>query len=269
VLAPKALGAWNLHLVTADLPLESFVLFSAGAALLGSPGQANYAAANAFLDGLAELRRAVGLPAQSIAWGAWAEVGMAARAGLDWSSRGMDTIDLEGGAAALNRLRREADVSAAVLPMDWRRLFGSLPEGLVPGLLQDLHAEVMGEPGQGAGLSESDGVCLKPGELALLTPDERVARLGEYIRATLGRVLGIRPEQLGMETEIGYLGFDSLMATEVRNRIEADLNVLIPTRHLLDSPSASRLALEISTRMDAGVSGNGSGTPVAWTEGEI
>jgi NADPH:quinone reductase-like Zn-dependent oxidoreductase len=269
VLAPKALGAWNLHLVTADLPLESFVLFSAGAALLGSPGQANYAAANAFLDGLAELRRAIGLPAQSIAWGAWAEVGMAARAGLDWSSRGMDTIDLEGGAAALNRLRREADVSAAVLPMDWRRLFGSLPEGLVPGLLQDLHAEVMGEPGQGAGLSESDDVCLKPGELALLTPDERVARLGEYIRATLGRVLGIRPEQLGMETEIGYLGFDSLMATEVRNRIEADLNVLIPTRHLLDSPSASRLALEISTRMDAGVSGNGSGTPVAWTEGEI
>src|SRR5690606_30530681 len=79
VMAPKVVGSWHLHQLTRHLPLDFFVLFSSGAAVLGSPGQSNHAAANAFMDALAHCRRAQGLPAVSINWGPWAEVGAAAR----------------------------------------------------------------------------------------------------------------------------------------------------------------------------------------------
>src|SRR6185295_10806230 len=107
VLAPKAAGAWNLHgLTRADL-IERFILFSSASGLLGAPGQANYAAANAYLDALAHHRHAQGLPALSINWGPWAEVGLAAaqaNRGQRLATRGVQSMTPAQGLASLEML---------------------------------------------------------------------------------------------------------------------------------------------------------------------
>ncbi len=142
VMAAKVLGAWNLHELTADLALDQFVLFSSAASLLGSPGQGNYAAANAFLDALAHHRRAEHRPALSVNWGSWAEVGMAARLqdsqGSRWSEAGIGWIDLDRGLHTLEELLLEDAVQVGVLPVKWGKFFERIPAGSEPAWLSDL-----------------------------------------------------------------------------------------------------------------------------------
>src|SRR5438067_11260843 len=138
VLAPKVTGAWNLHRQTRRMPLDCFVLFSSLSSIIGSPGQANYAAANAFLDALAHHRRAQGLPALSINWGPWSEVGLAVRTGtLDRArAQGVGAIDPASGLRALEHLLQTGPVQAAVLPADWPTLTASFPAGQLPPLVR-------------------------------------------------------------------------------------------------------------------------------------
>ena len=133
VLAPKIEGAWNLHIETLTDPLEFFVLFSSIAPLIGSPGQGAYAAANAWLDGLASYRRSAGLCGQSLAWGPWSQVGMAA--GVDrntarrWEESGIGTISPERGALVFDSLLGEGPPYVAVAPADWSRVASALATG--------------------------------------------------------------------------------------------------------------------------------------------
>jgi len=151
VMAPKVAGAWNLHELTRSRPLDLFVMYSSAASLVGSPGQGNYAAANAFLDALAHHRRALGLPGLSINWGGWAEVGMAAeldrRHGGARDAAGVGRIDPVHGLMTLERLLGQGLPQAGVLPIDWSTFFEPFPAGLEPAWL----AEMAGQRGPGAG----------------------------------------------------------------------------------------------------------------------
>ena len=124
VMNPKVFGAWHLHTLTQKMPLDFFVLFSSAASILGVAGQANYVTANAFLDGLAHYRREQGLPAMSIDWGAWAEVGMAAdidHQGTQPHVSMTDSIKPADGMKVLEGLLVQAPVQMTVLSINWNR----------------------------------------------------------------------------------------------------------------------------------------------------
>jgi len=152
VLRPKVMGAWNLHRATLGSAPDLFVVFSSVAGLLGSPGQANYAAANAFLDQLARHRRALGLAGQAIQWGAWSDVGVAAdrreRLADRLAAAGVEWITPDQGLRALGRLVRDDVVSAAVTAVDWGT-FGASVESC-PRLFSELVEDVRRGPEQAA-----------------------------------------------------------------------------------------------------------------------
>ena len=142
VMGSKMHGAWYLHELTRDDPLDHFVLFSSAASLVGSPGQGNYAAANAFLDALAHQRRWEKRPALSVNWGAWAEVGMAARLseaeGRRLAAAGLGAIEPTKGLRTLEQLITDGSTQAGVMPIDWPKFFERIPAGSEPAWLADM-----------------------------------------------------------------------------------------------------------------------------------
>ena len=142
VLSPKVLGAWNLHEATRIRKLDFFVLFSSVAALLGTPGQGSYAAANAFLDTLAHQRRRLGLPAQTVNWGPWDEIGMAANLGereqRRLAARGLNRLAPALALEALGWLLEQDKIQTCVLNADWGTVFRQTPAGHIPGILARL-----------------------------------------------------------------------------------------------------------------------------------
>ncbi|MHB8521714.1 MAG: SDR family NAD(P)-dependent oxidoreductase [Limisphaerales bacterium] len=217
VIAPKMQGAWNLHKLTADQPLDWFVLFSSAAGLLGNPGQANYAAANAFLDALAHYRRsALGLPAISIEWGAWSEIGLAARrAGAlasQFDGTGMGWMTPPQALQALEHALGGNDPCVAALSMDWPAFARRVGRAFVPPLL----AELVEFPAKNAPVRSSSRLL---GGLRDAPSQEHVARLIEFVGQAVRQVLQIEVP-LDAHTEFSELGMDSLMAVDLRNRLQ-------------------------------------------------
>ena len=215
VLRPKILGAWHLHRATVDRDLDMFVLYSSRVGVMGNPGQANHAAANAFLDQLAGHRRALGLPGQAIAWGAWSEIGEAAeqreRIDRQRSALGGRWFTPQQGLRAFDRLVRQDVTHSVVMSMDWS-VFEEAVEDRPP-LLEDL-LSTTADAGEGASgstrnvlsrLRESPGV-------------EREEVLVAFLQAEVQSVLRLPSEPA---PTVGFfdLGMDSLMAVELRNRL--------------------------------------------------
>ncbi len=214
VLWPKVLGAWHLHRATAERDLDLFVLFSSVAGVLGNPGQANHAAANAFLDQLAAHRRALGLAGQSIAWGAWSEIGEAEeqreRMTRRSASGGIEWITPQQGLRAFDRLVREDATTGVVLARDWEAFGESLESR--PPFLEDLLSFGQDEAADDA---SAEDLLTRLREAPAATRGEVLAAfLQEEVKAVLRLPTSPAPT-------VGFfdLGMDSLMAVELRNRL--------------------------------------------------
>ena len=233
VLSPKVRGAWHLHQLTADLPLDFFLLFSSATSLLGPPGQANHAAANAFLDALACHRRARQLPALSINWGAWSKVGAAA--GREVSRRvklkGIAAISPQQGLAVLKRIQRVPLAQVAVVPIDWSQ------QTDLPPLFAELVSAEMEQSAQG----KEDGTGLR--DRLMAAPAHRRRRLAiDHVRSLVAAVLGLDAAEISPGDGFMALGMDSLSSIELRNRLQRDLQCPLPSTVAFDFPTARRLA---------------------------
>jgi len=244
-MSPKVAGGWNVHRLADRRRVEWCVAFSAGATLLGSPGQANYAAANAFLDALVAQRRAVGLPGASIQWGAWSQVGMAAR--LDersrrrWAERGMDAIEPGAGARLALRLLEWPGGTVAVLPARWDAYRSAIPEST-----RRLLTEVVKPPGADAptarGAATASARTL--GDALRDVPAQaREETLLDRLRQLAQGVLGVTGvDQLPADRPLREIGLDSLMAVELRNAVSAAVGRSLPATLLFDYPTLRGLA---------------------------
>ncbi|MER6561682.1 type I polyketide synthase [Streptomyces sp. NPDC001027] len=244
VLRPKLAAARHLDELTRGRELTAFVLYSSISGTLGTIGQANYAAANASLDALAERRRAAGLPATSLAWGPWAGGGMAT-ADADSENRirrgGIGPLDPERAVDALGRAVARPDAVLAVADIDWARFATgfttSRPSPLLTGLpeVRDLQAR---RPQSAAGAPQA----LRE-RLAGQSAAERERTLTALVRTEAAAVLGhTGADRVGAGVAFNALGFDSLMAVELRNRIGASTGLALPATLLFDQPSAGALA---------------------------
>jgi len=255
-IRPKVLGAWNLHAATHDLPLNFFVMYSSAAALLGSPGQGNYAAANAFLDALAHRRFALGLPAMSIQWGAFSEVGLAAaqeNRGERLSHRGIESFTPVDGTELFARLLARPRAEVGLLRMSVRQWIEFYPSAAAATFLSELSAEE-GRPGAAkiAGRFRET--------LEGLLPWERRSALEQHILECLSRVLRLPVERIDAHAPFGGYGMDSLMSLEIRNRLEPSLGLKLSAALLYTHPNASALVEHLLVELQLETEGGPNST---------
>ncbi len=217
VLSPKIVGAWHLHRATMDRDMDMFILFSSRVGVMGNPGQANHAAANAFLDQLAGHRRALGLPGQAIAWGAWSEIGEAAeqreRIEQRRAALGGRWFTPQQGIRALDRLVREDTTASVVMSMDWS-VFEEAVEDR-PALLEDMLSSL--DDGAAEDSASTEDVLTRLRN-TIAPADEQQELLVSFLQQELQAVLRLSSAP---SPTVGFfdLGMDSLMAVEFRNRL--------------------------------------------------
>ncbi|MEU5314448.1 type I polyketide synthase, partial [Streptomyces sp. NPDC021562] len=260
VLAPKTDAARTLHELTKDHHPAAFVLFSSAAGTLGNPGQANYAAANAALDAYAHHLRTHGTPAVSLAWGLWADAsGMTGH--LDggdqsrMSRQGALALSAEEGMALFDAGLRSPEAMLVTSRMNFPALRAAAAEGRLPVVFRAL----VSPPRRAAGDARTDEEPLAAQLAALPGPDRR-RRLLELVRGHASTVLGgvpVRPEQPFKD-----VGFDSLTAVELRNRLAAATGVRLPATLIFDYPSAAVLTGHLLAELLPGAAGDSGAAAV-------
>ncbi|MEQ8816191.1 MAG: SDR family NAD(P)-dependent oxidoreductase [Thalassobaculum sp.] len=245
VLRAKLHGAWNLHELTAGMALDHFVLFASAAGLLGPAGQANHAAANSFLDGLAAWRRQQGLPGVSIDWGAWAEIGAVPKAGVEAhvGRTGLLHMAPDEAMRAFAWAMAARPEQVAVLDADWAAYRRRFPLGGMPTLLDGLGRAVRGAPAPTlAPAAES-----LRGRIAAAPAGRRIDLLCDAIRDEAARIMR-HPDPAAIDDRraLRDLGLDSLMSVELRNALVARLDRKLPATLLFDHPSVAALAAYVA-----------------------
>ncbi|QSQ13842.1 type I polyketide synthase [Myxococcus landrumensis] len=247
VMEPKVAGAWNLHTLTQGDALEHFVLFSSTASLFGARGQGNYAAANAFLDALARLRRSRGLPGVSLQWGSWSEVGMAAadeRRGARLAEHGMTPLSVEEALSAMAVTLAENPVVRGIARFDVERW-------------TDRHPSVAGSSlfrarGSSAADAAMDTAPRKLREVLLaMDPPARSSVLETRLREMVSEVSRLELERLAATDSFDALGFDSIMVMELRDQLQGELGVGLSLKSFVDGRSIGQVAAELLEKLAA------------------
>ncbi len=240
VLAPKVAGAWHLHEATKRLDLDHFVLFSSVAAIIGNLGQGAYAAANAFMDGLAIHRRRRGLPATSINWGPWAETGMAAALETDrFAAQGIRALAPAEALRTMGRLLDEAPVQAVVASIDWAAYGAHHALDGAGGLFADLVDKPAATAPDTAGETGTRDILA---ELAEALPGQREGLMRAYLQELARQTLGYgQGETIAPDKPLADQGFDSLMSVDMRNRLNRGLGRTLPASLLFDYPTLDRI----------------------------
>ncbi|MFJ5733444.1 type I polyketide synthase [Streptomyces paradoxus] len=255
VLRPKVDAAWHLHELTRDMGLKAFVLYSSVSGLLGTAGQANYAAGNAFLDALAAHRRAAGLPATSLAWGLWEETstitGHLAEADLRRLARsGLLPLATDDAMALFDTAPATGESVLAVTRLDTRaiRALGDGVPPLLTGLVRGNSARRPAAAGDApAGRPEGQGLAER---LAALPATERERALVDVVRGRVAAVLGHADHTaIDADRPVQELGFDSLTAVELRNQLAAETGLRLPTTLVFDQPTPRALASYLGDRL--------------------
>ena len=245
VFAPKVQGGWLLHEFSLQFPLDFFVMFGSAAALLGSAGQSNDAAANAFLDTLSGIRHQQGLPATTIDWGPWSEIGMTSRvkapprsavlgAGALSPGKGMDLMEqaIESGAPVL-----------AALPIEWGLFLASGSAHPAWPLVQNLF---QGMPGQTVATASVALVSL----LKHAPAESRLAVIKDYLRVRVASVLMLPSNFVPREDQpLSELGMDSLIALELKNELQSALGAVLPATFLFEYPTLGLAATYLDALM--------------------
>ncbi|GAA0223684.1 type I polyketide synthase [Cryptosporangium japonicum] len=242
VLRPKVHGAVALHEATAHLDLSAFVLFSSAAGVLGSAGQGAYAAANAFLDALAETRRGEGRPGLALAWGPWASGGMTDRlAGADLArirAAGLVPFTADEGLSLFDRALRSPSTGVLVpVGLDRTVLRGFATAGVLPSLLSGL---VRTPPKATAAKGTAAGGLGR--RLAEVREADRGRVVAELVRGQVAAVLGHRVEAIDMTSSFQLIGFDSLTALDLRNRLGTLTGLRLPAGLVFDHPTPAAVA---------------------------
>ena len=228
VAQAKVQGSWNLHQLTLDLELDFFIMYSSAAAVLGSPGQANYATANAFMDGLAAYRQAIGLSALSINWGPWAKVGMAASLeSKNETEHFISAIEPQQGLNILARLIGQNQSQIAVLPINWANWPESLSKPLFAHVLQ----------------RRTHQQTTHPHKINLINIpiQQRLDTLFISLQLKIAHSLRLPIEQLNRYEALPDFGLDSLMAVEIKNYIETTYAVNVPIMTIIEGISLEQL----------------------------
>ncbi len=242
VFRPKVAAAWHLHELTRDRDLVDFVLFSSFVGTVGPAGQANYAAANSSLDALAAHRRALGLTGTSIAWGLWQGPGLAGRDGVEQklAARGLRAMDHRGAIQAMDQVIDRDETAVVVADVDWSSFATELAGTRSVALLAELLPAKGADPGRPA--EGAAGTDLRA-RLAGLPATERAYSLSELVRATVAAVLGysdISSVESGRSFQ--EIGFDSLTALRLRNRLGAATGLQLPVTLVFDYPTPASVA---------------------------
>ncbi|WP_223833067.1 type I polyketide synthase [Streptomyces venezuelae] len=242
VLRPKALAALHLHELTRELELSAFVMFSSGAGVWGSGQQGAYGAANHFLDALADHRRSQGLPATSIAWGPWAEAGMAAdQAALTFFSRfGLHPLSPDLCVKALHQALDAGETTLTVANFDWAQFTSTFTAQRPSPLLADLPENRRAStPVAQEDASEASSLHQ---ELTEAKPAQQRQLLLQHVRAQAAATLGHSDVDAVPATKpFQELGFDSLTAVELRNRLNKSTGLTLPTTVVFDHPTPDAL----------------------------